>query len=64
MPMTKNLKKALDILSVIDQQIMLCDNSADLIRLAEIMIYRSKLILDYQLGIEQRKIVIDEINSN
>ena len=46
----------------IDKQIMMCDNKNDILMLGYAMLEKVKNILDSQIGVEGRKIILKEAN--
>ena len=46
----------------IDKQIMMCDNKNDILMLGRAMLEKVKNILDSQIGVEGRKIILKEAN--
>jgi|TARA_Y100001937_G_C7097674_1_gene320914 hypothetical protein len=46
----------------IDKQIMMCDNKNDILMLGCAMLEKVKNILDSQIGVEGRKIILKEAN--
>lgn len=58
----EDMYKMSSVLASIDREIMLCDDVLQLEILAQLMLTRSKLILDTQVGKRKRKRIFNEIN--
>lgn len=52
-----------ELMRPIEQQIMMCDSREDVLMLACAMLDKAKTILDSQIGVEGRKIIISDANS-
>ena len=51
-----------ELMQPIDRQIMMCDDKNDVLMLACAMLECTKTILDAQIGIDGRKIILEEAN--
>ena len=54
--------RMIELMQPIDQQIMMCDNKNDVLMLACAMLEKTKTILDAQIGVDGRKIILEEAN--
>ena len=60
--MTDVAQRMAELMQPIDRQIMMCDDKNDVLMLACAMLEKTKVILDAQIGIDGRKIILEEAN--
>ena len=60
--MTDVTQRMAELMQPIDRQIMMCDDKNDVLMLACAMLEKTKVILDAQIGIDGRKIILEEAN--
>jgi hypothetical protein len=54
--------RMLELSEPIERQILMCDDSEDILMLACAMLEKTKHMLDHQIGKKGRRIIIDEAN--
>jgi len=61
--MSKITDRMEELCAPIEQQILMCDNREDILMMACAMLTHVKTMLDSQIGIEGRKTIIGDSNS-
>ena len=59
---TKIQKRMKELTQPIDQQIMMCDSREDILMMACVMMTRVKTMLDAQIGVDARKLIVGDAN--
>jgi len=62
--MSKITDRMEELCAPIEQQILMCDNREDILMMACAMLTHVKTMLDSQIGIEGRKTIIGDSNSD
>jgi len=62
--MSKITDRMQELCAPIEQQILMCDNREDILMMACAMLTHVKTMLDSQIGIEGRKTIIGDSNSD
>lgn len=59
---TKIQKRMKELCQPIDQQILMCDSREDILMMACVMMTRVKTMLDTQIGVDGRKLIVGDAN--
>ena len=51
-----------ELMKPVDQQIMMCDSREDILMMACVMMTRVKTMLDAQIGVDARKLIVGDAN--
>ena len=59
---TKIQKRMKELCQPIDQQILMCDSREDILMMACVIMTRVKTMLDTQIGVDGRKLIVGDAN--
>ena len=62
--MTHVIKRMKELCKPVEQQILMCDSSEEILMMACAMLTHVKTMLDSQIGVEGRKTIIGDANND